>query len=488
MLLRKLLLKNSWLTQRARVLAWIGAATMGLSIFPTGAVHANITGSDTQNFNPTFSGHDFVTVYSSKTLGAGNFSLGLFANYATNTLPYFLQQGEHNDTTKSYNDALTTVDVGFGYGVFDDLDVGIVAPYVVHQHVGDKQGYHGQFAETGNTEVRIGAKLRLWHNDKTGVALVGSANYNRIVDNPYVGDGSKFSYNGELVVDHRIGQAITVAANAGYRIRQSGDPMPDAAGNTPITPVENQIVASGAFKYRFDGGTNLIAEVYGSQPAAEVSEFSPREATTYEAIGGMKQEINKDWAAHVGIGGEIRHSTSSPDFRVYTGVNWTPVEEKKVAKKKKPIPPPPVVVNKVVKKVIVVKPAAVRQPDEQIVLRDVLFPFNSSEISHSAALRSLSDLGRLITGPKGLEKLIIEGHTCAIGKDQYNYELSVKRANAIKDWLVKQYRIEPAKIIAVGFGESRPIASNSTPSGRRLNRRVEFKVYHVHSNSKVAAQ
>lgn len=489
MLLRDLLQENKWLTYLRRVRLRAGVSLLSLSMGWTTVAHANITGSDTQNFNPTFSGHDFVTVYASQTLGAGNYSLGLFANYAVNTLPYFLQKNRHNDTTKEYNDAVTGVDLTFGYGLFDNFDLGIMAPYVVHQHVTDKDDYHGQFAETGNTEVRIGAKLRLWHNDSTGVALVGSVNINRMQDNPYVGDGSGISYNGEMIVDHKFTESFMVGANAGYRFRSAGEPLKDPVGNTPINPVENQVIASAAAKYRFAStGTSLVGEVYGSSPAEDISDISPREANTYESVFGLKQEVAKDWIIHFGVGGEIQHSLSSPDFRVYAGVNWMPVKEpKKVVKKEKPLPPlpppppPPKVVEKVkvVRKVVVVKQPKVRQPDQQIVIRDVLFKFNSAEISQAAAYKSLNDLGKLVTGPKGLDKLIIEGHTCSIGSDQYNYELSVKRANAIKNFMVQAYGIDPNKIIAVGFGESRPIAPNTTDSGRRLNRRVEFKVYHA---------
>lgn len=477
MLSLKLHLQNKGLKVGRRLLGQAGVVVLGVFTSLTPVAQANITGSDTQNFNPTFSGHDFVTVYSSKTLGAGNYSLGLFANYAINTLPYFNQADQRSDTSRSYNDALTTADMSFGFGLFDNLDIGVMAPYIVHQHVSKKNAYHGQFAESGNTEVRIGAKLRLWHNDATGVALVGSANINRIEDNPYTGKKDSPSFNGEIVADHRFGEAITIAGNAGYRFRNSGTALTDALGNTPIKPMDNEIIGSAAFKYRFSGtGTNLIVEAYGSKPNEDSSDFSPRQASTYEGIGGVKQEFKKDWAVHFGVGTEIVHSVSSPDLRIYTGINWTPVQEKPApVAQKKPEP-----IRKVVQKIVVVKPQAVpRKPDELIVLRDVLFRFNSAEIETNQSLKSLHDLAKLVTGPKGLEKLIIEGHTCAIGSDKYNFELSLRRAQSIKAWIVKNYHVDPNKINAVGYGESQPIASNSTPSGRRLNRRVEFKVYHA---------
>ena len=69
-------------------------------------------------------------------------------------------------------------------------------------------------------------------------------------------------------------------------------------------------------------------------------------------------------------------------------------------------------------------------------------------------------------------KTVIEGHTCAIGPVKYNLKLSLKRALAIKEYLVKNYGIDPSRLQVAAFGESRPIADNSTEEGRRKNRRA----------------
>ncbi len=71
-------------------------------------------------------------------------------------------------------------------------------------------------------------------------------------------------------------------------------------------------------------------------------------------------------------------------------------------------------------------------------------------------------------------KLRVEGHTDNIGGDPYNLDLSNRRAAAVKQALVTQYRIEPGRFTAAGFGASRPVAPNNTMEGRALNRRVEL--------------
>lgn len=68
--------------------------------------------------------------------------------------------------------------------------------------------------------------------------------------------------------------------------------------------------------------------------------------------------------------------------------------------------------------------------------------------------------------------LVLEGHTDSIGSDAYNQSLSERRAAAVKARLSQDYGIPAARIRSVGYGESRPIASNDTDEGRQRNRRV----------------
>ncbi len=70
--------------------------------------------------------------------------------------------------------------------------------------------------------------------------------------------------------------------------------------------------------------------------------------------------------------------------------------------------------------------------------------------------------------------IAIHGHTDSIGAEDYNQTLSERRAQAIKAALVKRHKIDPARLEAVGFGESRPKATNDDLQGRALNRRVEL--------------
>src|SRR3954464_3139756 len=71
--------------------------------------------------------------------------------------------------------------------------------------------------------------------------------------------------------------------------------------------------------------------------------------------------------------------------------------------------------------------------------------------------------------------LQVEGHTDSIGSDEYNVQLSEKRADSVCAYLVSN-GVRPDSISAEGFGKADPVADNSTASGRKLNRRVDMVV------------
>ncbi len=71
--------------------------------------------------------------------------------------------------------------------------------------------------------------------------------------------------------------------------------------------------------------------------------------------------------------------------------------------------------------------------------------------------------------------LRIEGHTDNVGSDAANLTLSRKRAEAVKAYLVRK-GIDARRLTAVGYGSTKPIASNDTEQGRSTNRRVEFNI------------
>ena len=72
-------------------------------------------------------------------------------------------------------------------------------------------------------------------------------------------------------------------------------------------------------------------------------------------------------------------------------------------------------------------------------------------------------------------RIEISGHTDNVGKDEYNKELSQKRADAVKEYFVNK-GIRTERLTAIGYGPEKPIADNKTKAGKAKNRRTEFKL------------
>jgi outer membrane protein OmpA-like peptidoglycan-associated protein len=75
----------------------------------------------------------------------------------------------------------------------------------------------------------------------------------------------------------------------------------------------------------------------------------------------------------------------------------------------------------------------------------------------------------------GVKKVSVEGHTDNRGKDDHNLELSQRRADSVRRWLV-EHGIEPERLEAKGYGSTQPLRTNKTSAGRAENRRVEFTI------------
>ena len=106
-------------------------------------------------------------------------------------------------------------------------------------------------------------------------------------------------------------------------------------------------------------------------------------------------------------------------------------------------------------------------------MSDVLFKTGSFELLPGARERLAKISGIVLAYPS--LHLQVEGHTDSVGSEEYNQQLSEKRAGAVRDYLVQQ-GISEGAIEARGFGKTDPVASNETAEGRQQNRRVEMVI------------
>ena len=111
--------------------------------------------------------------------------------------------------------------------------------------------------------------------------------------------------------------------------------------------------------------------------------------------------------------------------------------------------------------------------DTRAELQGVSFKVGSAELVPS----TLATLDKTIAGLKknAKAKVEIEGHTSSEGGEEYNQKLSEDRANSVRDYMISK-GISKDRVTAIGYGYSRPKASNDTEEGRKQNRRIEVRV------------
>lgn len=148
-----------------------------------------------------------------------------------------------------------------------------------------------------------------------------------------------------------------------------------------------------------------------------------------------------------------------------------PVEEKKTEPVKKPEPvkqqaPKPV------EKPVATPTIVIDSEDDEITLGATTFKYNAYDFTPE----SQANLDVLADFMKSHRKssITVEGHTDSIGSAEANQDISEKRANAVKEYLVSK-GIDGSRIQTKGYGKTKPIATNKTREGRAKNRRIEIR-------------
>jgi len=104
----------------------------------------------------------------------------------------------------------------------------------------------------------------------------------------------------------------------------------------------------------------------------------------------------------------------------------------------------------------------------------ILFDFDSYALRPDVK-QSIQELGDILQDYENT-KVLFAGHTDSKGSDEYNQELSQKRAQAVANYAATQ-GVDSERMIISGYGENDPVADNSTEAGRQQNRRVEIAIY-----------
>lgn len=120
--------------------------------------------------------------------------------------------------------------------------------------------------------------------------------------------------------------------------------------------------------------------------------------------------------------------------------------------------------------------ARVSREGNNIILRLVGLTFESGRAEVAGEHRDLLNKVAQATSVFPRSQIVIEGHTDSYGSDETNLGLSRQRADAVSAFLTTELGVQPFRISAVGYGETRPIANNETEQGRSRNRRIDVLI------------
>jgi len=124
---------------------------------------------------------------------------------------------------------------------------------------------------------------------------------------------------------------------------------------------------------------------------------------------------------------------------------------------------------------VVLEPTRVKMTEKQIIILEKVYFEYDKDVIKTESYKLLDEVAATIMAHSELGKIEVAGHTDSDGPDVYNQDLSQRRVEAVMKYLAEK-GVDPARLVARGYGESRPIASNKTAAGKAENRRVEFNI------------
>jgi|GEM_PF-4855736 len=445
-------------------------AFAALLFFAT-AAQANYTGSEIQYFNPTADNLDFFTVHSARMLPKGTMKTTLFFDYAKD-----IHYGEIPGN--SIENSVVQAQLGFALGLTDRLSFSVAGQGIVNYD--DELG--GKYTTDDITYLRTGLKYQLYRTDNSGMAMIVNLGFGLMDPDTFVGDDNDFGGSVTFAYDRMLSERMRFAMNLGYRLRNSNDTVVATtnAYNGATAREGEDVLASAAVNYMFNAKWTGVAEVYTSLPSDQLVDFT-KDANTRDEKGaelllGANYKVCDKM--DIGFGGVYGFfdEAQNANYRIFLGMGYHfggAHEDAAFNMTGNSSAPAPVVVAAPVAPT----PAPVKIEDAPVLKAfniTAKFPSGGSVLSNQGKAQ-LKEAGDYLRAGK-YKMVFVEGHTDSQGGEALNQSLSQKRAQAVKDYLVRVYKVDTSKIKAVGFGETNPVADNATAAGRAKNRRVTINV------------
>ncbi len=481
-----------------------------------------------QRFRPAPGVGDYLTVFGSSVAPHLEWNAGVMMNYADDPLQLGTLETPGRRTIANQ----TQMDLMGSIGLFDLLELGVVLPWTVLQRSVELQPLVPSgtdpstvpFRRTALNDVRVTAKFQLLSlmDSPVGLAFLVGGSLPVGMSNALASDGG-FGAETSVVAEYVILQTIRVAANLGFRYRPGQRIIRAAVIGNELT------WGLGGHAPFLTERLDVIAELTGAvgvQPRPAHLRGVNAGEVPVELLGGVRFKMHEDWTLTGGAGAGLSNGYGTPDWRVFFGVTgqwvtggwwWVdyrqpgfraevdPCDERSQARGRRlrfepaDCPEPEVEERDIQERASILEdpptrvprqPREPREPEYElpeqdegpaslrqgaiIITEQVNFATGSADILPES-YDVLDAVVRILRRQDDIRLMRVEGHTDSVGNANANLRLSQSRSEAVREYLIR-HGIAPERVEAIGYGEERPVADNSTAEGRAENRRVEFNI------------
>jgi hypothetical protein len=383
--------------------------------------HAALTsGFSSILFNPAISNDtDMFTVYRSQNIGRQGWNTGFYVDWARNPIEVGAPPGDRQAGV--VNNTITGNFYGT-YGIRDWFSVGIDIPVLFWNEVNPVTSFGpaGTFqdptfstfdSQTNLGDIRLEMKFRIRNNaDRLlGFALVPFMNLPSGPSSTFAGNGS-LSGGAKVVIDFNIIERLKLALNVGYY----------AADKVILRNVvfNDKLLVSLGLSIKIIDRLMFIAE--GLMEPILDDFFDNEVQVPAEGRGGFRIKLSDHLNLNIGGGAGLTIGIGSPDWRGFLGLNYNWVPAPCAACEAPVVEARKITIDQVIHFAF---DRAVIRPQSYPILNDVAAIIKSNQNS--------------------ISKVTIQGHTDSIGSDQYNMGLSERRANSVREYLIKEGSRQP---------------------------------------------
>lgn len=474
-----------------------------------------------QRFRPAPGPGDYLTVFGSPVLEHLDWHIGGFADYSDTPLQISTLNTPYRRTVSSQVHLSLFGSVGF----LDIIEVGLLAPVIFWQASEDLQPILPQNSPRSKDldkialeDMRLTAKFKLLGLDKypVGLALVTALTIPVGNDDAFASDGG-VGAEALLAADYVLFRALRLGGNLGFRYRPGQRQLREVT-------IGNELTWGVATHLPFiTKNTDVVAEVNGAVSLATKTEGVRgvvQGEVPVEILGALRYRVRRNVTLTGGFGAGLTDGVGAPNFRAFLGLGgqWVtggwlrtdygnpnfrgalrPCDDKEYGPNVLldawgcPVPEREfanVPDDKSVDTMLNVPPQPVRPPepepeptkpervivtDKNIIITEQVHFATGKDTILEQSFDILNDIARVMERNPQIDLLRIEGHTDSVGREDKNLDLSQRRANSVRRFLI-EYGIEARRLEAIGYGQSTPIADNKTKEGRAQNRRVEFTI------------